>query len=349
LAEYKRQTVFGIVIASIVGLTVVVGVLYLSPNSPSGTITTISDSGLLGPWMNTTNYPSSRFPTSCVANAGFIYCLGDNGNSTYFAPLVSTGVGQWSKSTDYPIPIEGAGCVESSGFIYCVGGTSTYANGKSTNSDPYGRTSEVFYAPLSASGIGTWVNTSKFPYIAAGPICMTYYSTIYCVEAAFLNGGYTNSSEAFFAPLTSSGVGSWTETSSPPTDTAGCLAVGSDAYCFGGGECPPITSGDCHSPSYVAALSPNGIGSWNETSELPANAGYASYFAAGSFIYYLSIPISYAKVLPTGIGIWQNMTNFPNSENPFVDGACAPTTDYVYCVGGGYLGTNDVFYAQVGP
>ncbi|MDG6908209.1 MAG: hypothetical protein JRN20_20765 [Nitrososphaerota archaeon] len=300
-----------------------------------------SGSGQLGSWMNTTSYPASRPPSSCVTTGNFIYCVGGNGNLTYFAPLVSTGVGQWWQTMDYPIPIQDENCVESSGFIYCVGGVSNGANGKSANSDPYGRTSDVFYAPLSASGIGTWVNTTQFPYVAASPRCMTYDSRIYCIEAALNGTGYTSSAKAFFAPLTSSGVGSWAKTSSPPSMTAGCTAVGSDAYCFGGGQCPPIPEGDCYSPSFVAALSPDGIGSWNETSELPT-AGYAIYASSGSYVYYLSTPVFYSQVLPTGISSWETTTNLPDSANP---GACASTAKYIYCVGGG---TDDVFYAQVG-
>jgi hypothetical protein len=311
-----------------------------SVTTSSETITLGSTTGQLGPWINTTSYPAPRGPASCAIAGGYVYCVGGNGNDTYFATISSNGVGQWTRSTDYPIPIQDENCIESSNYIYCVGGVSIGPNSQST--DPYRRTPDVFYAPLSKSGIGPWAKTTPFPYIAASPRCMAYSSLIYCIEAGFDGTGYMNSAEAFFAPLSANGVGSWVQTSSPPSMTAGCSAIGSDAYCFGGASCPPTgPDSDCYSPSYFAPLSPSGIGNWSRTMDLPT-AGYALYVTAGSYIYYLSIPIFFAQGSTRGIGSWGTTTNFPGSANP---AACASSGVYIYCVGGG---TNDVYYAQVG-
>jgi hypothetical protein len=208
--------------------------------------------------------------------------------------------------------------------------------------DQYGRTADVYYARLSPSGTGQWARTTPFPYIAASPRCLTFASDIYCIEAEFVKTGYTNSAEAYYAQLSSNGVGTWVQSAAPASMTAGCSAVGGYAYCFGGAPCGPIgPNGDCYSPSYSTSLSSAGLGTWNPTTSLPT-AGYAIYVTAESYIYYLSNPNFIAKASAGGIGAWQTTTGFPDSFSP---GACASSGAYIYCVAGS---TGGAYFAQVG-
>jgi len=170
---------------------------------------------------------------------------------------------------------------------------------------------------------------------------MSYASNVFCAEGAFNNGTYSNAADVFYAPLSGTGVGSWMQTTSMPTLTAGCLAVNGYVYCFGGGPCTPLPESDCYSPSYFASFTSSGVGSWNRTSELPT-AGWAIYVAAESYIYYLGTPVFYAQVGSDGIGGWEATTNFPHSDNP---SACASEGSLIYCVG---ATTDAVYYTQVG-
>ena len=161
---------------------------------------------------------------------------------------------------------------------------------------------------------------------------MTDSGYIYCVSGT----------DAYYAPISSSGVGAWVPTAGPPTGTAGCSSIGGYAYCFGGGNCAPNgPQSDCYSPSYFAPLTANGIGTWKATTELPT-AVFAEYATAGSYIYYLSIPVFFASVSADGIGPWATTTNYPGSAYPT---ACFSSGAYLYCAS---PEANGSFFAEIG-
>lgn len=301
---------------------------------------TYAGSGQLGSWNSTTAFPGANGPSSCVTSETDIYCVGGNGNETFFAPISSVGVGQWSQTSDYPMPISLLGCVENSNYIFCVGGESNSAAARAI--DQYGRTADAYFAPVSQSGIGQWTSTTSFPYVAADPRCMTSSSYIYCVEPGFNDGEYNETGLTFSAPLSSSGIGAWVGSPGPQTMTAGCSAVGGHVYCFGGGNCPPgPPPSNCYSPSYFAGLTSTGASNWGNTTELPT-AGFAIYVAAESYIYYLSQPDLVAQASGSGLGNWTATTNLPGSFSP---GACTSSGAYIYCIGGSSSGA---YFAQVG-
>jgi len=292
----------------------------------TSTETVAAGSGQLGPWNATTPYPGSYLPSSCVTASGYIYCVGGNGNSTFFATIAQGEIGGWARTTDYPLPVETEGCVASSGNIYCIGGVTT-----AQTADPYGRIAAVYYATLSSAGIGAWEQTTSFPHVAPYPRCMTFESQVYCVEASFNGTSFSNPGQTFVASLSQGGVGTWVEAAGPASMTAGCSMVDGYVYCYGGGSCSPSGPvGDCFSQSYAAPLSASGVGVWNSTTQLPT-ATFDVYVAAESYIYYLGTPIFFAPVSGVSIGQWETTTNFPDSFSP---GACAPSGPQIYCVGG---------------
>jgi hypothetical protein len=309
------------------------------------TTTASVSSGALGPWASTADYPlaanncAGAAPNlycaqqSCVASSGYIYCVGGESASTYYSQLSAAGLGPWMRTADYPVPIEDESCAVSSGYIYCVGGAVGGADGGAISS-----TADVYYAPLSSSGIGAWTASTPYPYVAR-PQCMIDSGYIYCVSA---NPAETGSPDAYYAPISSSGVGAWTPTAGPPTFTEGCSSMGGYAYCFGGGGCAPeAPPSDCYSPSYFAPLTPSGIGPWTTTTELPT-AVSATYVAAGSYIYYLSIPAFVAAVSADGIGPWQTTTNYPDSSYP---SNCVSNGAYLYCAS---PVASSSYFAQIG-
>ncbi|HUI00670.1 MAG TPA: hypothetical protein VLX56_03460 [Nitrososphaerales archaeon] len=295
------------------------------------TIALNSTSGQLGPWVSTTPYPGTYGPSSCMATADYLYCLGDGTNATYFAPISFGGIGQWTRSTDYPIPVVGEGCVGSSNYIYCLGGVST-APAAMAN-DQYGRVASAYYATVSSSGIGEWKATTPFPYVLASTHCMAYSSSIYCIAPSFDGKGYSNPARTFFAPLLSIGIGNWNEGPGPVSEGAGCSGVGGYAYCYGGAPCSPNPPpSDCFSPSYSAPLSPNGVGIWNSSTQQLPTAVFDPYGSAESFIYYFSTPVFYAHVSGDSIGAWETTTNLPDG---FVPTTCTSSGPRFYCVGPG--------------
>jgi hypothetical protein len=262
---------------------------------------------------------------ACVSNAGYLYCVGGGTSSTYFSQLSSAGLGPWMATTDYPISARAQACVVDSNFIYCIGGMVDTAEAGSLSS-----TANAYFAPLTSTGIGTWAATTAFPNGNVSG-CVASGGYMYCL-----------SDTAYYAPLSSNGVGAWTQTQAPPTHTRGCAVVGDSIYCFGGGNCfPSGPNSDCYSPSYYAPLSSAGIGTWKTTTPLPTSVS-ASFASAGSYLFYLSVPVFVAQASSSGIGPWETTTNYPHSLGP---SSCVSSNDYLYCAN---PVAHSSYFAQVG-
>ena len=136
----------------------------------------------LNSWTSTTSYPTGIASQSCVTNSGFIYCVGGTTTSSpfitsavFFATISSSGVGTWNPTTSYPFPIAEQSCIARASFVYCVGGQ---ANPSGFSPGP---TIDVFFAPISSSGVGTWTTTTSYPFPIAEQSCVTRAALTYCV------------------------------------------------------------------------------------------------------------------------------------------------------------------------
>jgi hypothetical protein len=191
-----------------------------------------SSSGL-GTWTSEASYPNSLAAISCVTYSGYIYCVGgfdnngDETSSTYYAS-VSSGIGSWSGTTQYPLAVDSAGCVVSAGYIFCVAGETEV--GSNQNSP----VSNVYYAPLSSSGIGQWETALSYPTALAAPACASYSGYLYCV-GGFDSNQYS-STDTYYGAVSSSGVASWSNATPYPVpiDTSTCVAYGGSVYCVSG-------------------------------------------------------------------------------------------------------------------
>jgi hypothetical protein len=267
-----------------------------------------------------------------------------SGTSEVGSSSATSAVLAWSPSVSYPTNIWTQSCVESGGYIYCVGGLT----GPNTITDS---ASAVYYAPISSSGIGSWMNTTGYPTSIRSEWCVTETSAIYCV------GGYAGSNlsdSVYYAHLSSSGVGPWTNTTSYPFPVwlTSCVASSSGVYCVGGG-----TSGSALASSdavYFAPFSSSGIGQWVTTTNFPAGVKQQSCVASASDIYcvggYLSTDVYYAALSPSGVGKWTNTTGYPFTVGANL-ASCVTIGEEIYCVGG-HTGPNvssDVYHAPISP
>ena len=227
-----------------------------------------STSANITSWTSQTAYPEVINGQSCVVYSGHIYCVGgsydvggDDVASSYYANATKGTVGTWNATTAYPTPIDSQSCVASSGYIYCIGGNNETDG---TNADSI-TTGSVWFAQLSPSGIGNWTSTNSYPTNLFYPTCSAYDGYVYCVGGADVNNNPV--SATYYAPLSSSGVGAWTETTAYPEQESG-LACGVSSgyiYCVGG-------QGALNSYSksvYAAPLSSSGIGNWKQGSSYP--------------------------------------------------------------------------------
>ncbi|HUK79588.1 MAG TPA: hypothetical protein VLU91_02865 [Nitrososphaerales archaeon] len=237
----------------------------------------ISGSGNITAWTLASNpYPQYINGESCVLSSGLIYCVGgsynDNGDdvaSSYYASAPGSGsLGNWNPTTKYPIPVDSQSCVAASSYIYCVGGNNE-TDGSNVDATP---TNSVWFAPLSASGIGNWSLTTAYPANVYYPSCYAAASDIYCVGGA--DGNDNSLGTAYYAPLSSSGVGPWTSTESYPVAGTGqaCVIDSGEMFCVGGetsgGSSPTYTNA-----VYYAPISSGGIGTWKQSPSYPVSVG----------------------------------------------------------------------------
>ncbi|MEM0149119.1 MAG: hypothetical protein QW346_02540 [Candidatus Micrarchaeaceae archaeon] len=309
----------------------------------------VSSTGV-GTWTATTSYPVEA-PTGCSIYNGYIYCVGAGltypYNQTYYAPISSTGVGTWTATTSYPVRMLDAGCSIYNGYIYCVGGPYAIVNG------------QVYYAPVSSTGIGTWTATTSYPLNIIYAGCSISNGYIYCVgtggETFGCNpsgsrcGNFRDYSAVYYAPVSSTGIGTWKATASypvPMTD-AGCSIYNGYIYCVGttAAECSMYNNGyiycvgtEADNQTYYAPVSSTGIGTWTATTSYPVPMYSAGCSISNGYIYCVGTAgatpynyVYYAPVSSTGIGTWTATTSYP-----------VPMYYDEYCEipgsGGGYLG-----------
>jgi hypothetical protein len=177
----------------------------------------------VGTWTSTASYPLSMANAGCSILGGYIYCVGTSAvnpyNYVYYAPISNTGIGTWtSTAAAYPVAMDYAGCSIYGSYIYCVGTAGTAAQ------------KEVYYAPISSTGVGSWVYNTANPY----PVAMSYAGCIISNGYIYCVGTSSTSpyNYVYYAPISSTGVGTWSSTASYPVLIA-------DAYCeipgYGGG------------------------------------------------------------------------------------------------------------------
>jgi len=223
-------------------------------------------------WTPDSNqYPQNINGQSCVAYSGYVYCVGgtydeggDDVASSYFAALGGGGtVGTWASTTAYPIPIDSQSCVASSGFVYCVGGNNE-TDGSNADS---AYSSTVYYAQLTSSGIGAWSPTMAYPAGIYFPTCYSAGGYIYCLGGADINDNALSTD--YFAPLSSTGVGTWTQTTAYPVQASGqaCAVSSGHIYCVGGEE----VDGTYTAAVYYAMVSSGGIGAWQGAAGYPTS------------------------------------------------------------------------------
>ena len=94
--------------------------------------------------------------------------------------------------------------------------------------------------PVSAQPLNSWSSTTSYPTGIAEQSCVTNSGFIYCVGGTTFPTGITDA--VFFATISSSGVGTWTTTTSYPFPIAeqSCVTRAALTYCVGGN--PPFST-----------------------------------------------------------------------------------------------------------
>jgi hypothetical protein len=246
----------------------------------------------------------------------------------------------WQATTGFPLNGTFVSCSGYGGYVYCLADD------------------QVHYASISSTGVGTWSNSTPYPGTASyyPPACAASAGYIYCVGGT--NGNPSSVTDAvYYAPLSSSGVGKWAQTTDYPTRifSASCFASGGYLYCVGGEE----TIGAILVASvYYAPISSSGVGGWTATTQYPiqiddtncVTSNGSAYCTGGVESVQGQSPTSatyYATVSPSGgLGAWAPTTDYPGGVQP---GACVAAAGDIYCMGGSVRAGNvdDVNYATM--
>jgi hypothetical protein len=241
----------------------------------------VSSTGMSG-WTSDTAYPQLIGLQSCVTSNGYAYCIGgsyddagDDIATSYFAPLTSSGIGSWTQTTPYPVAVDSQSCVSSSGYVYCVGGENE-TDGTNSTAIP---SNSAWYAPISSSGIGTWSHTTAYPNTISFEDCAASSADIFCVGG--VDGSNNGVDSVYYAPLSSSGIGTWSSTEAYPSDLYGqtCVITSGNIICVGG---IPNGTTSASDSIYSAQISTNGISSWYHAMNYPMGVETACDAAAGN-------------------------------------------------------------------
>ena len=307
----------------------------------------------IGAWNATTSYPvptttpaTGITGNSCAIAGGYMYCVGGAlypptpapTDSTYYAPVSSSGIGPWTAATAYPSNVYLPSCVISGGYIYCVGGL--------TAAGEVG--SAVYSAPVSSTGIGSWTSTTAYPTAIEATSCVASGGYITCVGG--LVGIGSNTWAAYSATLSSGSVGTWTSTTHYPGNTEGesCVALLGNIYCIGG-QFNPTESDYLNDSVWYATLSSGVIGTWTAYTNYPVDISFAACTdPASAYIYCIG---GYSGTASSGVyidtiagapGTWSSATTYPI---PVETAQCGTSGGYIYCVGGEW---SNAYYAQLG-
>ena len=268
-------------------------------------------------------YPYAVMGQSCVPYNSIIYCIGGNQksgelpgayllNNVYYSNTLSSSA--WSAGASYPESIYSQFCGAYNSMIFCVGGINETSNvitsGNQSYTEYYYNVNNFsYYSTLSSSGVpGSWVKTTNYPanlINGNSPSCFIYTSMIYCLGQVYVN--YLPKNVAYYATLSSSGIGTWESTTPYPQNInkESCVALNNTIYCIGGLS----ETSQQESASFSAPITSNGIGNWSIGSQLvvynstvgattlalnaPCNFYLNTLYCVGGSIDDYSIPLNY--------------------------------------------------------
>ena len=350
------------VIVIIVLASLISPFLYKGPQKT--TTTTLQNANAtnqtVGPTNSSTN--SSRGQTSGGTGSMIIYCIGGLQNLTtvkntyYFNASSPFGLpARWLGTTPYPVSEQLASCVTYGNQLYCIGGTDANYSALSNAS---------YYAGETPSGLGAWHATASYPIPTAGESCAVYANYIYCTGGengpadfavgAGASGVYVPATnQSFYAPISSTGIGPWAETTPYPIDVMApsCYVYNAAMYCIGNSTVSvpglALTTKGIN-PVYYAKLSAAGIGPWKQATNSQVGNSSIACSAGGGYAYCLTYSQSYvndegftntssyyASLARNGTGKWLNATSiYPVSQSTLYAMQCRYVQGYMYCIGG---------------
>ncbi|MGA2666213.1 MAG: hypothetical protein ABSF83_14835 [Nitrososphaerales archaeon] len=205
----------------------------------------------------------------------------------------------------------------------------------------------------SAQTIGPWAYTTPYPTISTGApngtlgqSCAISGGDDYCVGGASYPPNPAPTDHVYYAAISSSGIGTWTNTTAYPLHIylSSCVTWDAYIYCVGGLK----ESGGINSVSnavYSAPISSSGVGAWTAQGNYPTTVeatscvvweGYMTC-VAGLIGIGVNTDVVYSASLSGGtVGTWNSQNHYPATDFGIEGESCVSLVGAIFCIGGQY-------------
>lgn len=298
-------------------------------------------------WVGTTPYLTQIGQEKCVYYENYTYCIGGTTNSNYissafFAKVMGTGLGLWTETI--PLQIVPEGCILYTDEVYCITGHLL---------SDYDTINTTYYAYANSTGLSNWNQTTNYPINATTRGCVASGIIVYCVGGIF-GGNHTMTDNSYYAPISGSGIGKWSQTIPFPIKAdPQCYVYDYTIYCMGSYV---NANGVVASYAYYAPITIYGMDSWRSTAPPPNFQGYISCNYYSPFVYclgglnskdYNETPIYYTGLSMGGVNGWHEAPGYPISNASA--SSCITTNSTTFCIGGQTSNTSyvdNVYYTR---
>lgn len=297
-------------------------------------------------WVRTTGYPTPIGQEKCIYFSNYTYCIGGTTNinytsDAYFSKVLGTGLGPWTETT--PLQIIPAGCILYKKSIFCITGE-LLQNHEVVN--------QTYYSYPNSTGLSIWNQTTDYPINGSTKGCVASGIIVYCVSGMLaINKSITP--DSFYATISPSKIGQWTQTTPFPIDAEPqCFVYDFTIFCMGS----YVGSNGLATYAYYAPITAYGIDSWKSTTPPPNTQGDISCYNYNNFIYciggldmsnYNNSQAYYTGLSAGGVNGWHKVAPYPISNG--TASSCITTNSTTFCIGGQISNTsyiNNVYYTR---
>ena len=273
-------------------------------------------------------------------------------DSVYYAKVNSDGsLGTWIQTSTLATHHDTGGAVPYNGYMYVY---NQYNSSTSTTSN--GTTQ---YAKINADGtLGAWQTSTanSSPTSIANSGYAIYNGYFYTIGGTN-TGNTAGTTSVYYAPVSSSGFGTWQSTNSLVTGVSFSTALAYRGYLYMAGGCTALTTGACTNSSgqvntfqYAPIYANGALGAWQTSSAFATGRDVAGLIAHNNYIYLsggstcsgasgactsttADVDFQYATINAQGVTSPYNAGGTYNSTG-ILGAAYVVYNSYIYVIGG---------------
>jgi hypothetical protein len=203
-----------------------------------------------------------------TSDGTYLVLVNSSGTVVQQSKLIASGGNEaWTAAPSLPMALQNTWATYAEGYVYVVG---------ETNATPTKLV--MVYAPLDASGVGTWIDPALSMTDTAYVQATVWQQHVYV--AGGYNSGNAVTTDVWISDIDASGAPGTFSLAPPLPQPPGvaCVTSSSNAVYVIGGD-PGLGSAESYATIYYALPASDGaIGSWSTTTPLPMGRSGASCF-----------------------------------------------------------------------